>query len=78
MNSNIEVLLNNVTPWYLQMVSRYEHSDLSYDCTEEDVAFHGTMSNQVKASGSAGRSILIYRFRVPEDAPCFVSILCWL
>ncbi len=42
MNSNIEVLLKDATPWYLQIVSRYEHSDLTYDCTDGTIEFPGT------------------------------------
>lgn len=35
-----------------------------------------TMSRQISATDLAGRSIIVHRIRVPEDAPCFVSILC--
>jgi len=44
-----EILLKDATPWYLQIVSRYEHSDLTYDCTEGNVEFPGTSTPNLRA-----------------------------
>jgi len=46
MNSNIEVLRKDATPWYLQIVFRYEHSGLTYDRTEGSVEFSGGLHNE--------------------------------
>lgn len=49
-NNPIKIDLSQVIasylPWYLQIVSRYEHSDLTYDCTGS-VEFPGTSTSSM-------------------------------
>ncbi len=48
MNSNIEVLLKDATPWYLQIVSRYEHFHSIIHGRKEYVRYDAGTSSESK------------------------------